>query len=365
MTGRRLRMDRRGMTLVEIMAGFAILAIVVAVSLSIMLFASRVLSGDSARDRMKMLGDEMYGSLNRRLTFSTHVQLLAEGSDPAGAQYENVLFVKDGRLYQGRKEGPYSPYTGEDVYQGTALTMRAEAVKSTTLRICLSFSSGSREAPVYETASSFRLINLEAGTDPIVIESAGTGEMVNPVISYDADPYIVEEAVSSDPGGTSGTDPTRPEGGDAYTVDQYWQETDPSAIRRLEDGALYYPGDIVEAAPGEYWEVVALFYYFDGVKGTHPGQPHTNYWKCLDKDWETVNAGNSGRSLYEYHDVVEFDGAFYMSVTKNLNSWKIMKKSDVWKEVYWFPDHDPGTPNRVLGWSSDPDIYVPAVETYK
>lgn len=109
--------------------------------------------------------------------------------------------------------------------------------------------------------------------------------------------------------------------------------------------------------------MVALFYYFDGVKGTHPGQPHTNYWKCLDKDWETVNAGNSGRSLYEYHDVVEFDGAFY--VTKNLNSWKIMKKSDVWKEVYWFPDHDPGTPNRVLGWSSDPDIYVPAVETYK
>ena len=49
MTGRRLRMDRRGMTLVEIMAGFAILAIVVAVSLSIMLFASRVLSGGSAR----------------------------------------------------------------------------------------------------------------------------------------------------------------------------------------------------------------------------------------------------------------------------------------------------------------------------
>lgn len=48
MTGRRLRMDRRGMTLVEIMAGFAILAIVVAVSLSIMLFASRVLSGGSA-----------------------------------------------------------------------------------------------------------------------------------------------------------------------------------------------------------------------------------------------------------------------------------------------------------------------------
>ena len=81
MTGRRLRMDRRGMTLVEIMAGFAILAIVVAVSLSIMLFASRVLSGGSARDRMKMLGDEMYSSLNRRLTFSTHVQLLAEGSD--------------------------------------------------------------------------------------------------------------------------------------------------------------------------------------------------------------------------------------------------------------------------------------------
>ena len=140
MTGRRLRMDRRGMTLVEIMAGFAILAIVVAVSLSIMLFASRVLSGGSARDRMKMLGDEMYSSLNRRLTFSTHVQLLAGGSDPAGAQYENVLFVKDGRLYQGRKEGPYSPYTGEDVYQGTALTMRAEAVKSTTLRIRLSFS---------------------------------------------------------------------------------------------------------------------------------------------------------------------------------------------------------------------------------
>ena len=83
-----------------------------------MLFASRVLSGGSARDRMKMLGDEMYSSLNRRLTFSTHVQLLAEGSDPAGAQYENVLFVKDGRLYQGRKEGPYSPYTGEDVYSG-------------------------------------------------------------------------------------------------------------------------------------------------------------------------------------------------------------------------------------------------------
>ncbi len=101
------------MTLVEIMAGFAILAIVVAVSLSIMLFASRVLSGDSARDRMKMLGDEMYGSLNRRLTFSTHVQLLAEGSDPAGAQYEKTsCSSRTGGCTRAGRKAPILPIQG-------------------------------------------------------------------------------------------------------------------------------------------------------------------------------------------------------------------------------------------------------------
>ena len=73
------------MTLVEVMTAFAILAIVMTVSLSIMLFASRVLSGDSERDRMKMLGDEMYRSVSDQLVFATHVELLKEGTDPAKA----------------------------------------------------------------------------------------------------------------------------------------------------------------------------------------------------------------------------------------------------------------------------------------
>jgi len=356
---KRLKQDRRGMTLVEVMTGFAILAIVMTVSLSIMLFASRVLSGDSERDRMKMLGDEMYRSVSDQLVFATHVELLKEGTDPAKAKYDNVIFTENGRLYKGPKEGPYAPYAGEDAYQDTALMLEAETVKTTTLGLRLVFRRAGETEPVYQTASSFRLINLEAGTDPVAIENEEAGTMINPVISYDTDPYVVEEA-SSDPG----SEPPGP-GGDAYTVDQYWRETDASAIRTLENGALYRPGDIVEVTPGEYWEVVALFYYFDAVKGTHPGEPHTSYWKSLDRDWEAVNAGNSGRSLYEFGDVVEFDGAFYMSVTKNLNSWKISQNSSVWKEVYWFPDKDPGTPDRVLGWSSDPDRYVAAVETYQ
>ena len=100
---RRVRFikQNKGMTLVEIMTGFAILAVLMAVSLTIMLFATNALNKESERDRMKMSGDEMYQAVSGKLKFATHLELRPEGADPDAAKYENRLGLSG---YVGRPD---------------------------------------------------------------------------------------------------------------------------------------------------------------------------------------------------------------------------------------------------------------------
>lgn len=355
--------DQNGMTLIELMIGFAIFAILLALSMSIMLFGTKVLAEDSDQDRLKMVGDEMYTQLSDELRFATHIQVLPEGSDPDTAKYDNIILIQDGELLKGKKGGPYaSPYQS-DIYLNTKLTLSATVAESKdVLFLGLKFSrtKSGEEATVYSTDSAIRLINLAAGTDPVEIECNGTSDkdvIKNAVISYDSVPYGIEEEYKPDD-----LDDV------PYTVARYTEKKDPVP---LVDEDPYQPGDIVEITKGnkkEYWQVVEPITYDEDNPFMRPGQPWTSYWKSLDEEWNN----HSGKSVYECHDVVSYGwhwgyygwghygwgyygGGYYESY--------YMYTDYDWVQVYWFPDHnDPD--NRWMGWSLNKSSYVSAYETY-
>ncbi len=341
---RTIGKEESGMTLVEVMTGFAILAIVMVISLSILLFSGKVLSKEGARDRLKMLGDEMYRSLSSKLIFATHLQLLPPDTDPDQAKYDNVIFIRDGLLYHGPKGGPYELYYTENVYQNTRLTLSTEAKSETVLSLQLGFQKEEGEI-VYETASSFRLINLAAGTDPVYLEGS-VFRTDNPVVSYDSHPYEIEENA---PAAESGP----------YTVKCYAEGKD---ILSLEEYRWYERGDIVEYQ-GKKWQVVQGFLY-NGAESWSPGHPGNYLWKSLEEDWNSVNSGYSGKSVYEYYDVVSYEGAYYMSIYPlpflNISP---PEKGLGWTQVYWFPEKEEQA-DRMLGWSLTEKTYTSIYEDY-
>lgn len=346
---RKLKKDQRGMTLTEIMLGFAILAILMVLSLSIMLFSSRVFSEDGDRDRLKMLGDEMYLSLSDKITFVTHIQILPEGTNPSDAKYKNVIFVKDGRLYTGPKEGPYKEYYSDNTYQKTQVSMTTSAQSDTVLSLKLTFTKGAGSTAAYETSSSIRLINLAAGTDSVIIERPA-GPQKNPIISYDEEPYHISESGQKDP--VYNNEP--------YTVKCYAEGKE---ILPLENGRAYKYGDIVEY-DGHLWQVLDLTGFIYDGKDTEPGSSHNQYWRSLEEDWETVNAGQSGKSAYSYHDVVMLDGTYYMCT--NPYDWPTNRRPQngvQWVFVYWF-DNTSTTDDRMLGWSLTKDYYTSVYTQY-
>lgn len=330
--------NRRGVTLVELMVGFAVFAVLLAASLSMMLFSGGILNEDADRDRLKMLGDEMYSAVSGKLTFATHLQLLPAGSSLDVAAYDNVLFVEDGRLYTGKKGGPYEPFYEDHVYQNTKLSLSAIVESGTILSLHLLFADES--TTLYETGSSLRLINLASGTDAVLIE--GSGSYTGPIISYDTAPYSIIEGGSDFPPEVSDT---------PYTVKEY---TVGAEILPLTNGRLYQPGDIIVDKNGDYWQCTQRVVYYDKSPNTNPGHPHTYLWKSLAEDWSDVNKGSSVKSVYNYHDVVLYKGQYYMSILSNpqLNSWR-PDTAVAWTKVYWFPERQT-VANRMLGWSLTP-----------
>lgn len=346
----RFKQDKSGMTLVEIMTGFAILAILMVSTVSIMLFSSRIFSEDSERDRIKLMGDEIYQKLNTTLTFVNHIQLLPENADPSTAKYDNVFFLKDGKIYAGPKEGPYKELYAETVYQGTRLSWTVEAQSETVLALTLEFTNQEDGKLSYETGSSMRLINLAAGTDPVSIESAaGAGE--NALISFDGTPYEIEESY-------------RPTGGKGpYTVKEYEVG---KPVLPLVTGQEYYKGDVVEY-DGKLWQLAqeeTLLY--DGTPERTPGHPKNTYWRSLEEDWDSVNSGNSGKSVYYFPDVVKCEGEYYMCTYHYpfYNKKRPAMAASGWVKVYWLPEEETGE-NRSLGWSLNKDMYVSAYAIYQ
>ena len=353
---RRVRFikQNKGMTLVEIMTGFAILAVLMAVSLTIMLFATNALNKESERDRMKMSGDEMYQAVSGKLKFATHLELRPEGADPDAAKYENVFYIEAGRLYAGPKGGPYTPYYADSVYQDTSVALTAAVEADTLLSLGLTFERPGADRPVYETASAFKVINLLAGTENQKIE--GQGAYNNPVISYDGVPYMQDVPSGDDPPYT---------GEDPYTVAKY-PEGKEAEIIHITDPTEEWDvkkGDIVEYE-GQLWQAVESFHY-GGDMNWMPSRPN-HKWKSLEEDWRTVNAGNSGKSAYEYHDVVGYNRRYYMSVKPNyLNTYEPTKVAGVWEEVFWFKEKATAA-EPMLGWSTTPaPDYTCALDVYQ
>ena len=314
---RRMLRSSGGMTLVEIMTGFAILALVMVVSLSILFFSSNVLNMDSRKDRMKILGDEMYKSVSSRLLYAGHIQLLPTGSDPSKSKYDTVFFVREGRLYTGPKDGPYDLYVDEAVYMDTVLSIQTEVVSGTVLSLRLAFTRGGES--VYETASSFKIVNMliEAGDDTEKACIEGEGSMENPVISYDGGAHETEPPLLENPY----TVFRYPEGKTAVKLD------DPD--HPLPSPYLLVKGEIYEYG-GLYWQSNFSQYY-------NASQPPGTYniwdWKALTATWEEANPGGEERfkSAYEHHDVVMRNGKYYICTYPEN-----------------FPTHeDPASPNKI------------------
>ena len=332
MRQQKIAQDQQGMTLVEVMLGFAIFAVVLTLSLSIMMFGSKILSLDSEQDRLKMLGDEMYTLLSQKLAFATHIEILPEGTPPDDASYENIILIQDGELLFGTKNGTFaSPYEN-DIDQNTTLTFTTTVESASVLSLDLTFDrmeDGTSET-LYTTASSLRLINLAAGADPVEIEGSGT--TVNPVISYDTEPYSIEEgytAVSDTP----------------YTVACYVENQTPVP---LVNGTMYEPGTIIVNDNGDYWQAVQWVTYYSHSPTTVPGHPHSYLWKSLEEEWKN----ESYKSVYEYHDVISYKGKYYMSTIKwYLNTWNPLVYG--WIQVFWIPEYNTSE-NRMLGWSLNP-----------
>lgn len=324
--------DQRGMTMVEVLTGFAVFTLLLSFCLGLMLISSRLLSISGEKDRMKMAADKIQFYLRDTLAFATHLQVC---TTPSEAMYDNILLIQDGQILMGKKGAAVDTYSAPfagNVYQDSTLSTEVTVKNDYLLDLKLTFTKNGGE--IYATATTLRLLNLFAGDEKII--NTGPPILADAVISYDTKPYAA--STHDEP----------------YTVDKYIEK---ATVKDLINGTTYQPGDFVKDNNGDYWEAVQTVYYTDGDFNKYPGYNPSYLWKSLKREWQNSKNEQTIISIYEYNDVIEYNNSYYMS-THYANHWPI-EITSCWMQVYWFSDYaDPNA--RWLGWSKYNNTYVQA-----
>ena len=197
---RNKRTSNAGFTLVEMVVSFAILAIIVAVSVTYILEAYSLQESTSALYEEKLLGDEIFSYLKGELTYAGAVEVLAN-DDRKSPEYENVLRVAEDGMLTLNDEELFADALRERGLH-ISLTAQAPAGRAGMLQLGVELLR-SDGTTAYDTAVDFR-IGLLAWSGRAVKASV-FDLLTDPVISYGVAP-------KDDPGGGEDPDPPDPGG---------------------------------------------------------------------------------------------------------------------------------------------------------
>lgn len=354
--------DKTGMTLVELMTSFLLLSIVMAMSLSILMFTTNMYNRAARLNITKLSSDELFSYIEDRLTYAGHIEIIPQAEGIGNAQYENVITVIDGKLYSGKKDDMISNPANCDILENNAyaeseLQLTTLKTASTVLDLKLEMIKDSEVQ--YTNNTSMQILAMLVAPDiakKAYIESGST-DLVNPIISY-----------------TTGASFAFRDMGGPYTVDQQYDPDNQNPPQDVIEEPDEYDVPFSATPNGVYVRKNGKLYYWPAVGGDANVLPNESGHWWINVDDDTVDTD----TVYVLHNVIYDSNGYYMAFPANattklgvgevlqtphallesLGGDEVAFAQNRWARVYWNSEKAEDD-NREYGWS-----FVPEGEGY-
>lgn len=317
----KLKKDRRGMTLVELLVSLVILLLVISAAGTMLLSSNAFFYRSTDRSLDKISAEHIYKIASDKLTYATRIHLTDkrdESLERSGWHW--IQISEDGRFYMDGKD-----IYGEDYYHGKTVSMEAYAHGKTRMYLQIAMEKNGK---TYQSASSFEAINITAASQ---WETELTEDRKS-IFATDSDGKAINEK-----------NPIKSETGAYIYYDNEYQRVYTGTVadelyRRTVDNTVEYKAGKNDYADGNYvwYEGSWWLAYKKGDAGTISGPPGSNTaWKRVQADYVMPDWENRKNiSQYEKGDVVSYDGKYYQSVISE-NIYEITSENIgvVWREV--------------------------------
>lgn len=293
-------MNKKGMTLVEIMVGFAVFSVVMALSVVMVVNAASLFIKNTKMNDDKIAGDAVYNLLTSQLVYATHVQI--GGEPPKGAH--NKLWVEDGKLYLN-KDACYP----DAFYQTKRIRITTQVVDRSRLRLQVLVTDNTGEQR-YITESILDIPNISLYGQSI---TGVQGSAENLTIYYDElSPWKEGEDQSL----SALLPPTVANETEITAGNQFFGEYDAQKITayRAKKGYVLYQNNL--------YRLMNIMDKAEQVK--EPG--------TVKYQWKKIQLAYDSKSSYAKGDVIRYGHWFYRS-TADQNETVPGEKDAFWVRV--------------------------------
>ena len=171
----KLLKNRKGYTLVELIAASAALCVIIAITGGIMLASLRTYNKNTRLGEAKQLGISAYEYISGSLTYAVGIEI---GGNESG--YPESIKVESGRLLRSAGGGEFTEVYGDASYNGARLRTKT-SVDGTVMSLTVEIIKD--EDVLFSKSSSFSLLNIESA--PGARLSGTTEEAADPQISFE------------------------------------------------------------------------------------------------------------------------------------------------------------------------------------
>lgn len=147
-----LKLNNKGVTLIEIVVALAISVIILATAAGILLTSYNFFKNIAQSNEDKLIGDTIYTLVSDKITLANEVEIINEQN--LILDNENTIEVNDGKLF----------YNGEDIFggnfnNGQSVSMNITQYSSNSVSVYVYVWQDGRQT--YNTGSVIKLLNYE------------------------------------------------------------------------------------------------------------------------------------------------------------------------------------------------------------
>lgn len=175
-TTKRLFINNKGVTLVEMVVTIAIITIIVGLTSTIILASQNIFRRNANEIFGKQIGENILNFVKEELEYSTTMKISDE-QDLTG-EYTNALYVEDGRLMYYKDDLGFVDLFGSEFYNSYKVYLDLDAENFSLSRLYLRVLDAEDEI-VYETSTTIRFLNYSINPESFLKPVTNQGEIIN------------------------------------------------------------------------------------------------------------------------------------------------------------------------------------------
>ncbi|MEG0750820.1 MAG: hypothetical protein RR998_03650 [Oscillospiraceae bacterium] len=179
----KLKLNTKGMTVVEMVVVMSIMMIVMGVTAAMILSSSNLLSKSSDISIDKYIGDAVFNFTENRVKYATELSIKDSGATPTSRAI--TVDGTTGHLATKLSSDKFEDIYGDEFYLGRTVELYVLSTTDFTAELAVKVFRRGETDPSYSTGSIVRIVNMGRNKNKVVdSRESGQQALANPVIDF-------------------------------------------------------------------------------------------------------------------------------------------------------------------------------------